>query len=354
MNLFILSLTGFFVSLLMSFIIVYTKNWHGKYTFDSLIGDQKFHSIPTPRIGGISIFISILILSLLSFGRVSNFLLEVVLSSIPIFFAGILEDTTKFISVKIRLFCSFLTALIFIYLSGKIITSIDLIGFDFLLSYKTFSIIFTIFAIMGLINSINIIDGFNGLASGTVILILLSFAIIFYQLDDKQFFNIAIILTFTFLGFLIVNFPKGLIFLGDSGAYLSGLIVVILAIILPFRHPEVSPWVSFLICSYPIIETIFSIIRKTRRKGHNMSSPDKVHLHMLIYRGLSQILNKKLFKKDYRNPLTSIIVLVLPFLSGTLSIIFYKNVILVIFSIIFIVVLYLSLYKKVSLNWTKI
>ena len=353
MNIYQVCIIGFSISLFFSMVIYYTKNLHGKITFDNFDGVQKFHVYPTPRIGGLAIILSILFILLFVSENENNFIKILIFSSIPIFISGFAEDTTKIGGTKIRLFASLLTSITFIYISGYKISNIDVIGFDTLLSYPIFSILFTCFSIMGIINSINIIDGFNGLASGTVILILLSFSYIFFQLGDTEFFNISVILVFIYLGFFLVNFPKGLLFLGDAGAYLSGFIVASIAIMLPIRHPDISPWVSLLICSYPVIETIFSMIRKTKREKHSMINPDRVHLHMLIYRSISNIISKKLYQQQFRNAITSLIILGFPLLSGFLAILFYRNLLLTFLSTTLIIILYLSLYKKVSLNWQK-
>ena len=124
-----------------------------------------------------------------------------------------------------------------------------------------------------------------------------AFAIIGFLIEDYFIFNISILSISIFIGFLFVNFPFGLIFLGDSGAYFGGFLLSAIAIMLPSRNPEISSWVSFLICLYPITETLFSIYRKLRRKGHHPSKPDGVHLHMLIYRNISKEKLKKIQKE---------------------------------------------------------
>ena len=70
---------------------------------------------------------------------------------------------------------------------------------------------------------------------------------------------------------------------------------------LPFRNPDISPWLSLLICSYPIIETLASIFRKLKRKGSKPTEPDKLHLHMLIYRKFSRKYSKRLKIENMQN-----------------------------------------------------
>ena len=96
---------------------------------------------------------------------------------------------------------------------------------------------------------------------------------------------------------------------------------------LPSRNPEISSWVSFLICLYPITETLFSIYRKLRRKGHHPSKPDRVHLHMLIYRNISREISKKIQKEKYRNAITALIIWSLPLLSCIFALLTFNSLV---------------------------
>lgn len=85
-------------------------------------------------------------------------------------------------------------------------------------------------------------------------------------------------------GFFVVNFPFGKLFLGDAGAYFAGYLVATLAVMLPARNPEVSPWVSLLILGYPVTETVVSMVLRLRDKGVHPSEPDAAHLHHIVHR----------------------------------------------------------------------
>ena len=93
-------------------------------------------------------------------------------------------------------------------------------------------------------------------------------------------------------GFLLVNFPSGLVFLGDGGAYLAGFVLAAAAVMVPMRNPEVSPWISLVVLAYPLSETAVAVTRKLR-KGRKVYRPDGLHLHMLVYRMLRQGLARK-------------------------------------------------------------
>ena len=84
-------------------------------------------------------------------------------------------------------------------------------------------------------------------------------------------------------GFLALNYPRGLIFAGDGGAYLWGVVIAMACIQLVQRHPQVSPWFPVLLLIYPVWETLFSIYRKLARGG-SPGMADALHFHQLIYR----------------------------------------------------------------------
>ena len=132
---------------------------------------------------------------------------------------------------------------------------------------------------------------------------------------------------------------------------LMGFLLSVVAILLPARNPEISAWGSFLICLYPITETIFSIYRKIIRKGHHPSRPDRVHLHMLVYRGLARKISQKLRIKNYRNPTSSVIMWFFPLTTSVMALITFNNLYQTILMIALTIILYLLIYRKVSLNW---
>jgi UDP-N-acetylmuramyl pentapeptide phosphotransferase/UDP-N-acetylglucosamine-1-phosphate transferase len=90
------------------------------------------------------------------------------------------------------------------------------------------------------------------------------------------------------LGFLVWNYPKGKIFLGDGGAYLLGFWLAEISVLLVVRHPEVSPWFPMLLLVYPIFETLFSMYRRKVIQGQSPGHPDRQHLHQVIYMRLKR------------------------------------------------------------------
>jgi UDP-N-acetylmuramyl pentapeptide phosphotransferase/UDP-N-acetylglucosamine-1-phosphate transferase len=282
---------SFFLSLLITIALIRYQHLHEKASSDhDLLGPQKFHTFPVPRIGGIGIFFSFLITGLNAYfflGLDKGYLvLQLILCAFPAFLVGLLEDITKKISVKTRLTITAISASLVGYVMNAWIVSIQVPYIDWLLGIGAISIIFTIICITGLANAYNIIDGFNGLASMVGMISLLAIGYVAFKANDSILASTCLIALGAIGGFFIWNYPRGLIFLGDGGAYLIGFLIACLSILLVQRNPNVSPWFALLVNAYPIFETLFTIWRRKVHQGKNPGLPDGAHFHSLIYRRL--------------------------------------------------------------------
>lgn len=340
---------GFFTALVVAIAIVGTKQFHGSVTFDKMDGLQKFHTSPTPRIGGVALICGYLATYFFLDGEIRTLWGWIGLAGMPAFLFGFLEDITQRISVRVRLMATTASGLFFALATGYMITHVDVWGFDALLSVSIISLAFTAFAIAGIANAINIIDGFHGLAAGTVIIVLVAFAIVSWRVGDGLLIELSLLMMAMVAGFFLVNFPFGKLFLGDAGAYFLGYSVATVAVMLPARNPEVSPWVSLLVLGYPFTETMISIVRKTRRAGRHPGTADRVHLHMLIYRDIARNLSKKIRSPHLRSAITSVLmwgfsaIILLLVLIGDLTAFTSMA------SLWAIVFLYIFLYRRVAL-----
>lgn len=282
-----LGISAFFISLTVQLITIkYSKKFN--FFIDSHLNEkpQRFHEDATPRAGGIGILLGMFTILFTPIGW------KLLISMLLAFTSGIFEDFHHSLKPHIRLFLQLIAAIGAVILTDAIITYL---GLGIYLPY-TIAIIFSIFSIVGLMNAMNIIDGFNGLASGITLLILLSLWHTTFLVEDQEIFSLISIIFCSILGFFVINFPKGKIFLGDGGAYLIGFVIALIGIFLASTYPKISPWYILAILIYPVWEVFFSIFRKLKA-GHSPLQPDQYHLHMLIYKHLT-----------HNNPLTSVII----------------------------------------------
>lgn len=299
-------------SFMVCAFLVLTQRWHGRLSLDhDVSGTQKFHAVPVPRIGGMGLMvglaIGVLVGHLLN-GQTYRTALLLVAAALPIFIAGLIEDTTKKVSPRFRLVASIASAGFAVALLDAHLIRVDVPLLDQLLLWTPLAVMFTCFAVSGMTNAINIIDGFNGLASGSVGLMLAGLAALAWQANDTLVMRLCLWGVAATLGFMVLNFPFGKIFLGDSGAYLAGFWLAQCAILLLFRNPEVSTWTVLLCCIYPVWETLFSMWRKGIYRRTGMSKPDKVHFHMLVYRRLVSRILQRSSPRWLRHALTSMLI----------------------------------------------
>ena len=271
------------VAFLVAVLLVLTQHWHGHLSMDSDQGVQKFHTSPTPRVGGIAIAVGAVAGYLFARPNIQVLLGPLIVAGIPAFAFGLLEDVTKRVSVRIRLLATMGCGVLGWAITGYSITDANVPGLDWLLGFTAFSVLFTAFAVGGIANAINIVDGFNGLAAGAAIIILTAFGVMTTALGDHNLALVCLILAGAVFGFLLVNWPLGKIFLGDGGAYFVGFALAWLAVLILQRHTEVSAWAPLLACGFPILEVLFSIVRR-RRRNLSPGDPDRLHLHSLVKR----------------------------------------------------------------------
>lgn len=281
-------LVAFAAAWLTGWLIIRYEHLHAHLSHDHVdTGPQKYHTEPTPRIGGLAVMVG-----LLSAGGVMLFIDAItverlygllLLASIPAFLGGLVEDVTKKVGVLERLLLTMLAGVVGAWLLGAMLTRLDIPGVDRALLWLPLAIAATAFAVGGIANAVNIIDGYHGLAGGFAVIVLAAMAYVANSVGDQLVFVASVALIGALLGFLVWNWPDGDVFLGDGGAYLLGFLLAELSVLLVARNPAVSPWFPLLLLIYPVFETIFSIYRRKIKQGSSPGAPDNKHLHQLIH-----------------------------------------------------------------------
>ena len=268
--------------LAVSLLLVLTQRHHGHLTMDSMIGVQKFHDQPTPRIGGAAIYAAVLAAWFwIPSAAVRDVLRVLLLAGLPALLVGFAEDLTKRVGVRARLLATMASGVAAWLMTDVALRRLEVPLLDLLLLWTPAAIVFTSFAVAGIANAVNIIDGFHGLASGTTIIALGTLGLIAQLAGDPVLALACVLVAAAVGGFWLVNYPWGRLFLGDGGAYFAGFALGWLAVLLPVRNPEISAWASLLACAYPVIEVLYSIWRRFRSR-RSPGAPDSEHLHSLI------------------------------------------------------------------------
>ncbi len=330
-------------------LILATRKWHESFTVDGSHGVQKFHTNPTPRIGGFGLMVGMLVGWWVQEENPKLILADhilglTLLASLPAFVLGLAEDITKRVSVRNRLLATMASGALAFVLTGYGINRLDVWGLDTLLAWTPFCLLFTAFAVAGVANAYNIIDGFNGLTSAAMIVAVAAMGAIAYQVGDTELVYFSLVYIGAILGFMAWNYPLGRLFLGDGGAYAMGFLIAWMAVMLPVRNPDVSPWASLMACGYPVMETIYSMLRRKLQR-HNPGEPDALHLHSLVKRVLISRRYKH-FAGWIRNSM--VMPALLPFVIGIALIgtIFYRDTDILIASFVLLLGIYVLIHSR--------
>jgi UDP-N-acetylmuramyl pentapeptide phosphotransferase/UDP-N-acetylglucosamine-1-phosphate transferase len=344
---------AFLISLLVTLAIVHYANTHDHLATDTdLAGVQKFHARPVPRIGGVGILLGLIGGAAQLHGpypAVSNGILALAACGLPAFVSGLAEDLTRRVSPLSRLVATMAAAALAYWVLGSAITRISVPWFDFVLAYPVVSAAVTVLAVAGLANAVNIIDGFNGLASMVSFMMFASLAYVAFQVHDPIVLSGSLVMMGAIIGFFLWNFPAGLIFLGDGGAYFIGFMLAELAILLVMRNRDVSAWYPLLLFMYPIFEVCFSIYRKRFIRGMSPGIPDGVHLHMLVYKRLMRwvVGARTAHELTRRNSLTSPYLWLLCLVAVIPATLFWRHTVHLFCFVVLFVATYVWLYVSI-------
>ncbi len=346
-------LVALFFSWLATLLIVRFNHIHSRFTADyDLAGVQKFHARPTPRVGGIALMVGLCTPTFASwFGLPAETHTAagvLLLCAIPAFAGGVVEDLTKKVGVLQRLGLTALSAALGFWLLDAGLRDVDTPLLDTLIFFAPISFVFTCFAVAGVANSINLVDGYNGLASMVSAMIFAALAYVGYQVGDMLVWLAALAMLGSILGFFVWNFPRGLIFLGDGGAYLIGFMIGELSVLLLVRNPQISTWFPLLLVFYPVFETLFTIYRRVCVRKCSPGMPDAVHMHQMVYMRLVRwaVGSQNADERTMRNSMTSPYMWLLCSVSVVPAVLFWENESLLQACVLIFAVVYVLLYRS--------
>jgi len=267
---------------------------------------QAMHANPTPRVGGIAIFGALCLGMFFAPMSISDqyqmFMAPVAL----LFVVGLLEDLGFNVSPRRRLLAAASASLLVILLLGVWIPRIGIPGVDAIVDHWAIGLPLTLLVTVGIANGFNLIDGVNGLTSFTAIVASVAMSFIAQQAGYTEMIHLLMMVAAGAFGFFLVNYPLGLIFLGDAGAYTLGFVLSWFGIAVLINAPAVSPWAILLTLFWPIADTLLAIYRRFRSKA-DVSAPDRLHVHQMVMRALEIcILGRK--RRRIANPLTTLVL----------------------------------------------
>ena len=251
--------------------------------------DRRMHKEPIPRIGGLAIFFGFLV-SVMIFADIDTQLRGILFGMVVIVVLGLIDDISP-LPALLKFVVQIGAALIPV-LSGvriEVFTNPNFLSASAYLELGRWSIPITVFWIVAITNSVNFIDGLDGLAVGVSSIAAFSMLIIAMMLIMPNIAVVAAALAGACVGFMPYNMNPAKIFMGDVGATSIGFILACLSVQGLFKfYALISFAVPFMILALPIFDEVFAIVRRLL-KGQSPMSPDRGHVHhRLIDMGFNQ------------------------------------------------------------------
>jgi len=336
-------------SFVLIVLLIYGHKLSKRGTGD-LLAIQSAHQHATVRFGGVAVICGI---SGIFFVKLwSDISILILLSGLPIFLGGLLEDITGKVSPRNRLLAAFCSSGLAVLLTGVYLEAGDFWFLNRLFIFPLIAIPITLLISSGIANAFNIIDGVNGFSAGVALIVSCVLGYVCQIYDEPNLSYFCYMIALAIVPFLLVNFPFGYIFLGDAGAYTLGHLLSWVAIILMYRHPEISAWAILLMFFWPATETLLSIYRRFMSKTPS-GAPDSFHFHQLIMQLIQLLFDGSGKINHWANPLSTLILLPLagvPILASLLLIQNNKAAILVyLILVVSYLLLYVLLVSKVKL-----
>lgn len=250
--------------------------------------DRRVHKEPMPLIGGLAIYIAILITCLI-FLPINKTLLSILVGGTIILISGLIDDL-KGLSPKLKIVFQLLAGLCLVLGDVKVdfVTNPFTIN-NALIYLNWLSIPITLFWVVGITNTLNLIDGLDGLAAGVAMISSLSLMFVASKFGYATVILTSAIVAGACLGFLPFNFNPAKIFMGDTGALFLGFMLAAISIEGVMKSvATIAIIVPIIILGVPIFDTTFAIFRRLI-SGQSIMTADKGHLHhRLLARGYSQ------------------------------------------------------------------
>lgn len=236
---------------------------------------RSIHTHHHPRGAGIGIYLAVVLVDpWFNFSILIEHYMAF-LAVLWVFIVGVLDDHQD-TSQKTKFFVMTFAAF-FVYFDGIYVSTLGTIfGFDMSLGW--FALPFTIVAIVGFTNALNLIDGLDGLAGSISIIILGTLFMIGYDNGDDFMMMLSGSFIAALLAFMVYNWNPASIFMGDSGSLVLGFVIGLLVI---KSANYVQPVSVLFIIAVPLLDTIIVMFRRMRQ-GKSMFTADKTHIHHVL------------------------------------------------------------------------
>lgn len=239
---------------------------------------RRLNKVPMPDLGGFAIFVAFLV-GYMFFGQGNIQMLSILIGSFFMILMGLCDDI-KPLGAKWQLLVQLFAACVIVFYGHITLDEVSILGFR-LTFFAPWNYLITIAFMIGIINTINLSDGLDGLCSGISTIYFMTVSIIAFLLNRTGGLDIilALIMSGSILGFLVYNFPPAKIYLGDTGSNFIGFMIAVIALLGFKTATFTSLIIPLVILATPLTDVVFSIIRRSLQGKNPFTTPDKKHIH---------------------------------------------------------------------------
>ena len=250
---------------------------------------RRVHDHPIPRMGGLAIFLGF-VLSVVLFADVTLQVRGILFGSLLVVIVGVIDDIVP-LPAWVKFLLQIVAALIAVFhgVRIEIIANPNIFSDAEYLIFGGLSIPITVIWIVAVTNSVNLIDGLDGLAIGVSTIATVTMLVIALVVSDGNVALILAALAGACIGFMPYNLNPAELFMGDTGALLLGYVLATMSVVGLFKFFAIISFVvPFIVLGLPIFDTAFAFFRRIF-SGQNPMKPDRKHFHhRLIDMGLTQ------------------------------------------------------------------
>ena len=252
---------------------------------------RRINKVPMPSAGGLAIFISFAISSLVFlplivthvhfFDTYFEYVLPIVVAGAVIILTGLIDDVRELAPLPKFLGILFAALIIWFFTDFHFDSFKIPFGGPLLVFPTWLAFCLTVLWIVAITNAINLIDGLDGLVAGVSIISLLTMGIVsyFFLYDSNIFLSLTIfVLVAAIAGFLPYNYHPAIIYLGDTGALFIGFMIGVFSLQGLKNSTAVAVVTPIIILGVPITDTVVAIIRR-KLSGQKIYEADRMHLH---------------------------------------------------------------------------
>jgi UDP-GlcNAc:undecaprenyl-phosphate GlcNAc-1-phosphate transferase len=243
--------------------------------------DRKVHSYPMPKSGGIAMALGVLA-PIFFWVPMTEFVSAVLIGAGIIVLFGLIDDVIN-LEWKIKLSGQCAAALVVVLYGGVKIKCLGMLLPDNVFLPDWFAIPFTLIAIVGVTNAINLSDGLDGLAGGISLLSFICIGCLAYCSANIVIALLSIAVVGAILGFLRFNTYPAVLFMGDAGSQLLGFLAVTLSLVLTQGNTSFTPLLPLILLGFPVLDTLTVMFERVAG-GRSPFVADKNHFHHKLIR----------------------------------------------------------------------